>query len=231
MNIFISDFNIVLHAAFVGFVTLFPVVDPLGTAFIVNPYFRQLPVERRRAAIAKVAWYSLLIGLLALALGRWVLVIFGLSIPVVKLAGGIMICKMGWESLSNTKTTDKPAENATAAAAGEHMPANDVENDLFYPISFPLTVGPGTVSVLLTLSVHGYNESTVNYALSVTGLALGMLGMSVLIYLTYLNASNLVARLGPSSENMINRFMSFLVFAVGLQIAWGGLHQLLGPAA
>lgn len=227
----LDDFNTVLHAAFVGFITLFPVVDPIGSAFIVNPYFRHLPLAQRKLAIRKIAWYAMLTVIVALFMGRWILMLFGLSIPVVKLAGGIMICKMGWTSLSSTASSQDKSANSAASAAVEAGQPSRVENDLFYPLSFPLTVGPGTISVVLTLSAHSYNESYVRSALSTSGLIIGMAAMSVLIYLCYLNAGQLVARLGAASENMINRFMAFLIFAVGLQIAWGGLHALIAPAA
>jgi multiple antibiotic resistance protein len=227
---FLDGFNTVLHAAFVGFITLFPVVDPIGTAFIVNPYFRHLPLAQRKLAIRKIAWYSLLTVVGSLFIGRWILMLFGLSIPVVKLAGGIMICKMGWASLSSTATSqDSSANSANSveSAPVDTAQPSSVENDLFYPLSFPLTVGPGTISVVLALSAHSYNESNFQSALSTAGLIVGMAGMSALIYLCYLNAGQLVARLGAASENMINRFMAFLIFAVGLQIAWGGLHTLI----
>jgi multiple antibiotic resistance protein len=216
----LDDFNTVLHAAFVGFITLFPVVDPIGSAFIVNPYFRHLPLDERKLAIRKIAWYAMLTVIVALFMGRWILMLFGLSIPVVKLAGGIMICKMGWTSLSSTASSQDKSANSAASAAVEAGQPSSVENDLFYPLSFPLTVGPGTIGG--TLSAHSYNESYVRSALSTSGLIIGMAAMSVLIYLCYLNAGQLVARLGAASENMINRFMAFLILPSACKLPGAG---------
>lgn len=221
-----ADFDYFLHAAFVGFITLFPVIDPIGTAFIVNPYFGRLPKEERRPLVRKIAIYCLLISASTLFLGHWVLTLFGLSIAIVKLAGGIMIAKMGWDSLSSATRPPRASALVGSESIDAPSPQTTVESELLYPISFPLTVGPGSISVLLTLSAHGYHESHLHYVLSTAGLLSAAAAMSVLIYVLYLKTGDLVTRLGDRYQNMINRLMAFLIFAVGLQIAAGGLQQL-----
>ena len=98
-----------VHLVFIGIITLFPVVNPIGTAFILNPYFDNLTRKERKNAVKKIALYAFMICTVTLFAGHWILELFGISIPVIQLAGGIMICKMGWEFLSSDKTdADSP---------------------------------------------------------------------------------------------------------------------------
>src|ERR1700734_3458034 len=100
MNIFYHSF---VHLLFIGIIALFPVVNPFGSAFIVNPYFSTLTRAEKRKAVKKITFYAFCICTVSLFAGHWILELFGISIPIIQLAGGIMICKMGWEFLSSDK--------------------------------------------------------------------------------------------------------------------------------
>src|SRR3954454_3692489 len=106
------DFYSFIHFAFVGFVALFPVVNPLGSAFIVSPYFSKLPKKDKINAIKRVTFYAFGLCFFTLLTGHWILELFGLSIPIIQLAGGIMICKLGWNFLSPEKQDN--VEKATS---------------------------------------------------------------------------------------------------------------------
>ena len=90
-----------IHLTFIGIIALFPVVNPIGSAFMVSPFFEHLTRSEKRAAVTSITLYAFLVCTVSLFAGQWILRLFGISIPVVQLAGGIMICKMGWESLSS----------------------------------------------------------------------------------------------------------------------------------
>ena len=92
-----------VHLLFIGIIALFPVVNPVGSAFIANPYLSNLSVTEKRKAVKKITFYAFSICTVSLFAGHWILELFGISIPVIQLAGGIMICKMGWEFLSSDK--------------------------------------------------------------------------------------------------------------------------------
>ena len=96
-----------LHSLFVGVIALFPVVNPIGSAFIVSPYFSDLSNSEKRKAVGKIAFYAFCICTVSLFAGHWILELFGISIPIIQLAGGIMICKIGWEFLTSDKKDDK----------------------------------------------------------------------------------------------------------------------------
>ena len=84
-----------IHLLFIGIIALFPVINPLGTAFIINPYLSNLSKAQKKKAVTKITLYAFCICTVSLFAGHWILELFGLTIPVIQLGGGIMICKLG----------------------------------------------------------------------------------------------------------------------------------------
>src|SRR5580692_5696294 len=126
---FISDMEIVSsfwELAFVGFVALFPVVNPIGTALVLDPFLHHLTRAERKMAAAKIALYCFLICTVTLFVGSWLFKLFGISLPVVRIAGGILICRTGWQLLSSNATNESKT-SAEKSSPGQH---NDVEDIL-----------------------------------------------------------------------------------------------------
>ena len=219
-----QQFNAFIHLVFIGFVALFPVVNPIGSAFIVSSYFSDISRKERIKFVKKIAFYSFCICAVTVLVGHWILELFGLSIPVIQLAGGIMICKIGWEFLSadDKEVPDKPQPKKVE---NEEIPS--AANKLFYPITFPITTGAGTIAVLFTLSASGANADISVYLFNVCALLVSIIGICILIFIFYLNTNRLISYIGERNEQIINRFMAFLIFCVGLQIAAGGISNLI----
>ena len=220
-----TDLHAFIHLLFIGFIALFPVVNPIGSAFILAPYFTDLNDDQKRNAVKKITLYAFCICTGALFTGHWILELFGLSIPVVQLAGGIMICKIGWEFLSSDEE-----KNAPVAKEGEDKKDNahvSIEDKLFYPITFPITAGAGTISVLFTLSAHSAGHTIKDYLIGTGAILLAIILICALIYIFYLNAKTMIAHLGSKGETIINRITAFLIFCVGLQIAITGIRSLI----
>ena len=214
-----------IHLVFIGIITLFPVVNPIGTAFILNPYFDNLTRKERKNAVKKIALYAFSICTVTLFAGHWILELFGISIPVIQLAGGIMICKMGWEFLSASYTAQERQVKAehTAEAFAFHR----LQDKLFYPITFPVTTGAGTISVLFTLGARSTHETTRDYLINTGALIIAIIVICVLIYVFYVNTKTLIQYMGPKGENVVSRISAFLIFCVGLQIAVNGIKALM----
>jgi len=216
-------FNAFVHLVLIGFVALFPVVNPIGSSFIVSPYFSKLSRKERISVVKKITFYCFLICAITLFVGHWILQLFGLSIPVIQIAGGIMICKIGWEFLSSDKE-DTAESQEGVEDLDQHK---SIENKLFYPITFPITTGAGTIAVLFTLSAHGENTDHVQYLINIGALLVSIIGVCMLIFIFYLNTNRFIGYIGSHNEKIINRIMAFLIFCVGLQIAAGGLIHLI----
>src|SRR5580704_11298230 len=118
---FVSSF---WELAFVGFVALFTVVNPIGTALVLDPFLHYLTRAERKIAAAKIALYCFLICTVTLFVGSWLFKLFGISLPVVQIAGGILICRTGWQLLSS----DNEKNSAEKSSPGNHK---DVEDILF----------------------------------------------------------------------------------------------------
>ncbi len=217
-------FHTFLHLLFIGIIALFPVVNPVGSAFIVNPYFVNISRNEKRSAVKKITLYAFCICAVALFAGHWILNLFGLSVPVVQLAGGIMICKMGWEFLSS----DKPDESdGKETVTDSKLNYQHLQDKLFYPITFPVTTGAGTISVLFTLSAHSIASDKANYFINTGAILLAVIIMCILVYVFYLNTRTIINYLGSNGEKIVNRITAFLIFCVGLQIAVSGITTLV----
>jgi len=210
-----------LELAFLGFVALFPPVNPIGTALVLDPFLHHLTQAERKLAAGKIAFYCFLICTTTLFVGSWLFKLFGISLPVVQIAGGILICRTGWQLLSSGDESRKSAETSSPS---DHKPVEDI---LFYPLAFPMTTGAGTISVLLTLSAHTSEDAWSPHLINLSAIFLAIVIMSILIYICYAFTPAVLGKLGARGEQIVNRLSAFLVFCVGLQIAATGLKHLM----
>lgn len=217
------DISYFLHLLVSGIIALFAPVNPIGTALVVNPFFEKLDDAARHRAASKVTSYCLSLCLTVLLVGSWFFKLFGISLPVVQLAGGIVICHMGWQLLG---TSSSPLD---ANAAPAPAPA-DLEERLFYPIAFPMTTGPGTVAVLLTLSANAHASRESTYLANLGALVVAVLFTCLMIYLSLAYTPAFLKRIGPRGGMVLNRISAFLVFCVGLQIAVDGIENLIAQS-
>ena len=135
-----------------------------------------------------------------------------------------MICKIGWDFLSSD-TQETPAVNSTEKIQLDKIKV--IENKLFYPITFPITAGAGTIAVLFTLSAQSADKDLSVYLVNMAALFVSVIGICILIFVFYLNTNRLISYIGTHNEEIINRIMAFLIFCVGLQIAAGGITHLI----
>ena len=188
---------------------------------MVTHYFTSLNKQEKRNAVTKIVLYAFFLCVITLFVGHWILELFGITIPVIQLAGGVMICKTGWEFL----TDNKSSENKTNGTI-ELVRKDELQNKLFFPITFPITTGAGTMAVLFTLGAHSASQNFTTYLLNTTALMLSIIVMCVLVYFLYMNTQTLLKYTGSNGEKIINRIVAFLTFCVGLQIAVTGIKAL-----
>ena len=218
-----SELLYFLHLLVSGIIALFAPVNPIGTALVVNPFFERLDQAGRHRAASKVTTYCLSLCLVVLLVGSWFFKLFGISLPVVQLAGGIVICHMGWQLLG---TSSSPLD----ASAAPTPPPDDLEDRLFYPIAFPMTTGPGTVAVLLTLSANAHASRESTYLANLGALVVAVLITCLMVYLSLAYTPAFLRRIGPKGGMVLNRISAFLVFCVGLQIAVDGIQNLIAKS-
>jgi multiple antibiotic resistance protein len=198
---------------------LFPIVDPLAG----SPFFLALTEKYSRATRKAVSWRVALNSLFLMVgsyfIGTHVLNFFGVSLPVVQLGGGLVVVSIGWGMLMQKEEGhDETRKNVRSS---DH----DVFGQAFYPLTLPLTVGPGSISVAITLGAnstpHGLRIWPILAAL------IAMVLIAVSIYLCYAFADRLARVLGKTGMTVIVRLSSFLLVCIGVQIMWNGLSTLI----
>ncbi len=153
------------------------------------------------------------------AIGSHVLSFFGISLPVVQVGGGMIVVASGWALLKEKDGSDRNAVE-------RRVSGTDVLRDAFYPLTLPLTVGPGSISVAITLGANEPHTLGGSILLIITA-AIGSAFVAATIYLCYAFADRLALLLGPTGTNVIVKLTSFLLVCIGVQIVWNGVSQLL----
>jgi multiple antibiotic resistance protein len=210
-----------------AFSALLPLVNPLGSALLFVGLVGNAPITAYRSLARSVAINTVIFFAVIELIGSTILNFFGISLPIVQVSGGLVIAAMGW-SLLNQKDSESSAEKLQAEAEVENI-AGDLTDKVFYPFTFPLTAGPGCIVVMLTLSAHATQPKLANTLLAHCGLFLAVLVMSVLIYFAYANAPRITRAIAPSTAHGILRVIAFILFCIGVQIAWNGFVALIQP--
>jgi len=199
---------------------LFPIVDPIGGSPVFLLLTKDYAVETRRLLARRIAVNSFVLLVASFTIGSHVLSFFGISIPVVQVGGGLIVISTGWAMLNQKDGTDRDA-------VGRTVNSTDAFRDAFYPLTLPLTVGPGSISIAITLGANEPRHLGANL-LAILAAAIGSAFVAVTIYLCYAFADRLAGVMGPTGMNVILRLSSFLLVCIGVQILWNGASQLLG---
>jgi multiple antibiotic resistance protein len=160
-------------------------------------------------------------------IGSYLLTFFGISIPIVQLGGGLVVASMGW-SVLNQPDNNTSKESKGTQTANENISTSWADKT-FYPLMFPMTAGPGCLVVMLTLSAHATGMTLAENLLARAGLMIAVLGLAILVYLCYAYAPQITQKIAPSTAHGILQVIAFILFCIGVQIAWNGLDALLKP--
>lgn len=213
--------NDVANTFLLIYASLFPIVNPVGGAPIFLGLTRYLSDEERRSLAARVAINSFLLLFCSLFVGSHVLEFFGIALPVVSVAGGLVVSAFAWKLLhANIERVDhRGARSGDAPVA---------PTDSFYPLTMPLTVGPGSISVAITLGSQRPTEGMTYSQLVLLGGAavMGLVAIAVTIYLSYRFAEKTAATIGESATNVVVRLTAFILLCIGIQIIWKGYSGL-----
>jgi multiple antibiotic resistance protein len=207
-----------------SFTALFSIVNPLSGAFIFFGATRELEPPVRAAVSRWVSIYAFSIMAASLYIGAYVLEFFGISIPVLRVAGGIIVAASGWRMLNQPDATEQRRSETPAPKNMDVSPSRLA----FYPLTMPLTTGPGTISVAISLGAGrplGFHASSLAFfaeTLAATAL------LALLIYVFYRYSAKLAKLMGPTGTSIIVRLSAFLLFCIGIQVAWNGVAELLG---
>ena len=153
-------------------------------------------------------------------IGTHILTFFGISLPVVQVGGGLVVISTAWSLLR------QPADDGTGENGTHKCDETTYLRQAFYPLTLPLTVGPGSISVAITVGANRPEGSEWRWPL-IGGMLLGAALIAASIYLSYRFAEGIARTIGESAMNVIVRISSFILVCIGVQIFWNGLSALL----
>jgi len=213
----------------IAFSALFPLINPLGSSLVFLGLVGELPPDIYRSLAREIALNTILFLSLFELLGSAILHFFGISLPIVQVSGGLVIAAIGWSTLNAKDSEAMVNDKREEAQLSNDLAFTTLQEKAFYPLTFPVTSGPGTLVVLLTLSAHASGGSTTAIVLGHVGLFLAILLLSFLVYICYANAARITTKIPASTAHGILRVVAFILLCIGVQISWNGITALVGP--
>jgi multiple antibiotic resistance protein len=214
------DVSSIIQATILVVAALFPIVNPLGSAAIFINMIGKVEPNTHRALTQKIAVYSFFLLVCSLLWGVKILTFFGISIYAVQIGGGLVVAATGWSLL---------AQGTSGVRSNQAQDANILDH-AFYPYTLPITVGPGSISVAITLGAHLPTELHADSFLSPKVLIASLAGITIIciiIYLCYRYASAAERLLGESGTSVVMRLSSFILMCIGVQIICTGVKDYL----
>jgi multiple antibiotic resistance protein len=209
----------IVGAFLLAFPALFSIVNPVGSALIFNQVTEgRSPAERVMLA-QRIALYSMLILLGSLWLGGYILNFFGISLAALRVAGGLVVAIQAWGLLMAPKEHED--RKTTDASPARHT----LDDVAFFPLTMPLTTGPGSISVAIALSSQR-PANDVGVPSFFGGLSLAAVSIAALVWVSYRGSDRILALLGNGGARVLSRLVAFLLLCIGVQIVSTGIESM-----
>jgi multiple antibiotic resistance protein len=201
-----------------GFGALFAIINPYGLAFVFLDRTMGLS-ERDRARIAlRVAVYAFLVLLVSLFAGSEIMRFFGISMPALRIAGGLVVAVTGWSVLNSPpRTSDGHASSSASYEAVRGM--------TFFPLTIPLTTGPGTIATAIAIGTNRPSELDEKFLLSIVWLVIAF-AVAAAVYHAYRKSSAMARLFGEEGSSVVTRLSAFLLLCIGVQIMINGVVEV-----
>jgi multiple antibiotic resistance protein len=213
---------LVLKYFALAFSALLPLINPLGSALVFLGLVGVAPPDVFRNLARRIAISTTLFLFVVELIGAALLAFFGISLPVVQVAGGFVLAAMGWGLLNN----DDSAPSAEKSAVAD-TDFKSLEEKVFFPFTFPVTAGPGTIVVMLTLSAHASKPNLLDNIFSHLGIFLAVVVLSLTVFVSYRYAPKITQKIAPQTVHGVLRVIAFILLCIGVQIAWNGMQSLI----
>ncbi|MBR0683569.1 NAAT family transporter [Roseomonas eburnea] len=203
-----------------GFSTMISIINPFGIAFVFHDMTRWLTRGERARLARQIGINSFIVLVVAMFLGSRVLSFFGISLEALRIGGGLAVAAAGWTMLR--------AEPETTAAPNA-MDTAPIERMAFFPLTMPLTTGPGSIAAAIAL---GAERSTGSQdVLLVSAISALMIAASVAacVWIAYAYAEAIARRIGPQGTLVATKLTAFLLLCIGVQIILIGASDALRP--
>ena len=199
------------------FVALLPLINPFAAAPTFLAITEGDTPERRLQQLTKACIYMVAILVSFLIAGRFIMEFFGISLPGLRIAGGMLVVGIGWRMLMGSGEQGVHSEHANPEARAKP----DIS---FSPLAMPMLSGPGSIAV--TLGFTSLASGWIDYI----AIILGILGVATLTYFVLRLSSKVVLVIGLNGMNALTKIMGFLLVCVGIEFVVNGVVGVLtGP--
>lgn len=200
------------------FLSLYPIINPVGMAPVFMAMTGSFSAEVRHRMALKVSFYSFMLLVGSLLGGSAILHFFGLSIGIIRIAGGLVVFHSAWDMLNAEPKLSTDETHESLAKAQEMA---------FFPLTMPITVGAGSIAISIAISSQMGHFLSLPAAMNHLAAVAAMLAMALNIYIGYRYSDWLCSKLGKVGTNVVTKLSAFILLAVGVEIVWDGVRLLL----
>jgi multiple antibiotic resistance protein len=200
-------------AAVVTFVGILPIANPFSTAVVFLTITEGFGPERRLQQARMACVYMAAVLIVFLVAGALIMEFFGISIPGVRIAGGLIVSRIGFGMLSA-----EPEQQVSSESREEATHMRDVS---FTPLAMPMLSGPGSIAVTIGMAAEA--DGIVEHL----AIALGIVLVAIVSFLVLRESGRVVRFLGVTGMQAMSRIMGFLLVCVGIQFVVIGIQQIL----
>lgn len=217
----------VIQAILFSFAALFPIVNPMGASIVFLSLIKGSSTQKINYLAFKISVYVIVMLLTVLFVGSLILNIFGVTIPIVLISGGLLLAQVGWQMLNQSQSTVK--EHPLHMRRDTNISHIEQIEDprAFYPLTLPVTAGPTCIAITITIGAHNHNVIFSLNLLTMLGHCIGIILIGLTVFFCYRYSHYIVDKLKDAGRNVVMCLAAFLNICIGLQITWHGLSMLI----
>jgi|AntRauTorckE6833_2_1112554.scaffolds.fasta_scaffold69853_1 multiple antibiotic resistance protein len=193
-----------IEAFLLAFGTLFPIANPLSTAFVFNSLAAHKSKNERKKIAIKASITAAIVLMTFMLLGNWMLEFFGITIYAFRVAGGIYLGKIGFEMLN--PELRRNVDNYTS----------EKDDISIIPLAIPLISGPGAMTATLVLAQEA---SLVAYV----AVGFAIIALCISAWLLLRHAHYLTKVFGHTGTSALERILGLIVLVIAVQFLFNGI--------
>jgi multiple antibiotic resistance protein len=201
---------------------ILPILNPAATAPIFLSLTEGASGQTRALLARRIALNMFLLLAGSMLVGSYVLDFFGISLPIVRVGGGLIVAANAWRLLNANHAT-----NDSRQALADGFTPEQASRQAFYPLTFPISCGPGSLAAAITVGVSLHDDRVPMSLARFGGGVLAVLLIGVIMFLAFRFAQRLLRPLGETGTIVFLRLSAFILLCVGVQIVWEGVRALL----
>lgn len=209
-----------------GLMMILPLANPLTTLALFLALSGGMSQREQRRQIAQTCIYVFVIMMAAFYGGQLILETFGISIPGLRMAGGLIVGLIGINMLFEPQKSGSGIEAGDKEKQLRTTPEDQV-NIAFVPLAMPSTAGPGTIAMLISSAAHIKSGVEVTPWVMAIAPTITFLCVTLILWLCLRSAGLIMKKLGTGGIAAISRLMGFLLVCMGMQFIINGVLEII----